>query len=121
MYRHKIKLQNPVTTRDAHGGFTPVQHNDMTIANWTDIATVKSEIIPLRGKQYFEAQQANSEITHRITLRFCKPVMNGIQPKMTRVLFEDPMRDIVRVFRIETAYSPHERRREIEMLCVEVV
>ena len=115
MYKHRIKLQNPVITRDAHGGFTPVQHNDMTIANWTDIASAQAYIEPLRGRQYFEAQQVNSEVTHKVKLRYCADVMADIKPKSTRLLYNN------RAFKIETAYSPRELKREIELLCVEVV
>jgi SPP1 family predicted phage head-tail adaptor len=59
--RHRITLQSKETTRDVMGG---------EIITWVDVATVWAEVAALSGRALIAAQQAQSEITTRITLRY---------------------------------------------------
>lgn len=60
--RHRITLQSKGTpTRDAMGG---------EVITWTDVATVPAEVAALSGRALIAAQQAQSEVTTRITLRY---------------------------------------------------
>lgn len=57
----RVILQNKSVVRDAMGGET---------ITWLDAATVWAEIRPLRGRDLVAAQQAASEVTARITVRY---------------------------------------------------
>ena len=60
--RHRVTLQSKGTpTRDAMGG---------EVITWTDVATVWAEVAALSGRALIAAQQAQSEITTRITIRY---------------------------------------------------
>lgn len=119
--RHKLVFENPNYTRDAQGGFVPVQHNDSTAARWTTLETVKASIEPLRGNQYYEARQVNSDVTHKIQCRWNKELAENVAPGRTRIKFSDCATDVIRYFHIETAYTVHEKRRIFELLVKEVV
>lgn len=56
----RVILQRKSVVRDDMGGET---------VTWTDAATVWAEIRPLRGRDLVAAQQAQSEVTARITVR----------------------------------------------------
>jgi len=60
-YRHRIEIQAPVRTSDGKGGFTTV---------YTTIATVWAKITPVASSERLEAKQLNSEITHRVNIRY---------------------------------------------------
>jgi len=57
----RVVLQSKSVVRDAMGGET---------ITWVDAATVWAEIRPLRGRDLVAAQQAASEVTARITVRY---------------------------------------------------
>ena len=119
--KHTLVFQNPDYSRDNQGGFVPVQHNDSTTGNWTTLETVKASIEPLRGNQYYEARQVNSEVTHKIQCRWSKNLAENVRPAQTRIKFSDCATDVTRYFHIETAYTVHEKRRIFELLVKEVV
>lgn len=60
-YRHRVTLQSKSVTRDAMGGEVIV---------WTDVATVWAGVEALSGRALMAAQQAQSEVSARILLRF---------------------------------------------------
>lgn len=97
----RVTLQSATTARDGHG---------QPLETWSDIATVWAAIDPIRGREYFAAQQFAAETTHKVTIRH----RSGISPK-NRVLFGS------RVFRIESVINPHERGERLELMCVEVL
>lgn len=99
--RHRITLQECVSGQDEAG--QPVQE-------WQDVATVWGAVEPLRGREYFAAQQVQAEVTTRIRIRYRK----GIRPEM-RVLYDG------RIFQIVAPpIDPEERHREIHLMCKEV-
>lgn len=99
--RHRVRIQQLVTGRDDTGGFSET---------WADVATVWAAIEPIRGREYFEAQQVNAEVSHRIKCRY----RSGILPVM-RAVFG------VRIFRIEAVINVDERNRELQLMCIEAV
>lgn len=99
--RHQVILQTPTPTRDSYGA---------EIVTWTDTATVWASIEPLRGREYWEAQKINAEISHKIRMRY----REGVKPNM-RLKFGS------RIFEIISVFSPEERRRELWYLCKERV
>lgn len=78
--------------------------------NWTTVATVWAAVADISGREYFQAQAVQSEVTTRIKIRY----RTGITPSM-RVLYGD------RVFNILSVIDKDERHRVIELLCKEVV
>lgn len=99
--RHRVTLQSVTVARDAVGG---------TTETWTDQATVWAAIEPLRGREYWDAAQVAAEATYRVRMRY----RAGVSPEM-RLTYQG------RTLEIESVTSPDERRRELELICREVV
>lgn len=103
--RHRVTIQKLISTPDGGGGSTKT---------WIDDATVWAAIEPLRGGERYVAQQVQSELTHKITMRY----REGIKPQM-RIKYKDRIKD--RIFEIWSVIDIDERRIWLEMLCSEVV
>ena len=97
--RHRITLQKPVIIRDSIG---------QELEEWQDVATVWASVEPLSGKEYFNAQQTNSEVSTKITIRYLK----SITPFM-RVFFQKHTYNILSVINFE------ERNIYLQLLCSE--
>lgn len=65
---------------------------------------------PLNGREYFAAQQINAEVSTKIVIRYLK----GVEPTM-RVNFKD------RYFEILSVIHMAERKKELQLMCKEVV
>ena len=97
----RVTIQAPVTATDSSGAPNPT---------WVDIATVSAAIEPLRGREFFSAQQANNELSHRVTIRYRR----GIKPSY-RLMYG------IRYLEIESIIDPEERNRELQLMCKELV
>lgn len=102
LLRHRITLQNRTTTPDGYGGQT---------VTWTDLATVWASVMPLRSREYWQAQQIKSTTTHEIEIR--NPHVT-IGPE-DRILFG------TRNFTIDGIRNAEERNIKTVILCSEVV
>lgn len=99
--RHRITIQYKSSeSPDSAGNPQPV---------WADEATVWGSVEPLSGREFFAAQQVNSEVTHRITMRY----RSGMDPEK-RIKFG------TRYFGILAVLNREERNISLELLCVEV-
>lgn len=98
--RHQVEIQQYTATRDAAG---------QEIRDWTEFATVRADVMPLSGREFFDAAQYNVEISHRVRIRY-RP---GVTTKM-RVIHEG------RVLDIEYVINKDERDRELHLMCIEV-
>jgi len=83
----RVILQSKSVARDAMGGET---------ITWVDAATVWAEIRPLRGRDLVAAQQAASEVSARITVRYRTDVQSDWRVKHGTDLYDilavvDPM------------------------------
>lgn len=58
--RHRVSIQKATETRDAAGG---------VIQSWATVAKRWASIQPATGKERIEADQVESRITHKITMR----------------------------------------------------
>ncbi len=67
--RHRVVLQTQVDEPDSNGNLT---------TNWTDVATLWSEIAPLSARDFLAADAEQTKINTRITIRY----RAGIVPKM---------------------------------------
>lgn len=76
-------MQQQVNTQNDYGAF---------VTTWQDIATVWAEIKPISGREYFSAQQVQSEVTTQIWIRY----RDGIEPTM-RVAHKGKLYEIVSV------------------------
>ena len=99
--RHKVVIQQNTPTRDSYGA---------EVDNWIDYATVWASIEPARGREFWESQQVNAEITGKITIRY----LAGITPKM-RVKHGD------RIFHIISVINTEERNRELQLMVKEKI
>lgn len=99
--RELVTIQRATSARDSHG---------QPIETWSAHTTWRCEIAPVRGREYFAAQQFAAETTHKLTGHW----ISGVLPT-DRVLHGS------RVFRIESVINVGERNRVLELMCVEVL
>ena len=100
--RHSINIQKPVLAPDAISG------NDVI---WTDHATkVRAAIMLYQGREYFQAQQVQSEATTRILIRYIADIDTSM-----RIVWGK------RIFNIISIIDPYERHRELQLMCKEGV
>lgn len=59
--RHRVELQALSTTPDGQGGVTSA---------WVTYATVYAKVVPVRGRKLWAARQAQSELSHEVTIRY---------------------------------------------------
>lgn len=97
----KIRFQELQDTENEYG--EPIQ-------DWTDLKTVWASINPIVGKEYFAAETVNSEISHKIRIRYTE----GIKPNM-RIKFKE------RYFNIISVINYQERNVEMQLMCKELV
>ncbi len=97
-----VTIQQPQEGKDDVGG---------TKVIWVTLAQVWAEIRPLRGRQFFDAFQTQTELSHKITIRH----RTDVSAKM-RVMFG------TRTFTIEAPpIDPQERHQYLELMCAEGV
>ena len=99
--RHRIILLRQVNEVNDYGASTQT---------WKRVATVWADVRPLSGREYFSAQQVQSEVTTQIWLRY----LDGIMPTM-RVKFGKRTLDIVSVL------NTQERNVSLQLMCKEVI
>lgn len=98
--RHRIVIQNFTTSTDTYGE---------PIKTWATWATVWAAVEPLSGREYWNAQQVQSEVNTRIRIR----LRDGVTPLM-RVNWDGRLFDIENVVRDPT------NKREMHLMCREV-
>lgn len=79
--RHRITLQSKSETRDTMGG---------AVITWTDEITIYAAAEPLQGREYFSAEQVQSEVEVRFRIRY----FSRLRPEW-RVLWEARPYEIV--------------------------
>ena len=99
--RHRITIQSSVKTGDGGGGFTVA---------WSNLATVRGKIEPLRGREQLHGMQLEARVTHRILIRYRSDVTAA-----NRILFG------TRTFNIRSVLNVDERNRWLEILAEEGV
>lgn len=61
MLRHRVELQRPVTTKNSAGEIE---------SDWETVDTVWAGIEPLSAREFIAAQQMNSAVSVRVTIRY---------------------------------------------------
>lgn len=99
--RHRIIIQKQITTQDTFGE----QYEE-----WDNITTVWANINPISGREFFAAESVNSEITHKVRLRY----REDIKPDM-RVSYKG------RIFRVESVINEFEKDKLLQLMCKELI
>lgn len=97
--RHSVVIESRTLAADSYGGRTET---------WATFATVWASVEPLSGSEQWRAQQAQSSVSHKVTIRY----LSGVDAKM-RVKFG------TRYLNIGSVRNVEERNRELELLCTE--
>ena len=87
-----------------------LQDLDSEDEDWKDIATTWANINPISGKEYYSAETINSDLTHKIRLRYRK----GITPDM-RILYNG------RIFYIVSVINEYEKNTMLQLMCRELI
>ena len=98
--RHRVTIQRPADELDPLGA--PV--------GWIDVATVWASIEPLRGREFWAAQQVNAEQTVKVGIRYRPGVTSAM-----RVLHGSRIFELV-----APPIDPENRHRELVLHCREV-
>lgn len=99
--RHRVTLQTVTETRDAVGGL---------VESWATTATLWAAVEPLRGREFFQARAEQAGVDTRIRTRY----YGGIVPKQR-------LRWGSHTYDIEAVIEPDSRRRELHLMCSEVL
>lgn len=99
--RHRVTIQKNQPIRNSYG--------EMEDA-WINFATVWASIEGISGREYFMAHQTQAQTDYRIKMRY----IDGVKPSM-RVIYG------VRIFNIQSVLDPDGRRKELHLMCKEVV
>ena len=87
-----------------------LQDLDSEDEDWKDIATTWANINPISGKEYYSAETINSDLTHKIRLRYRK----GITPDM-RIIYND------RIFYIISVINEYEKSTMLQLMWRELI
>lgn len=63
--KHRVTFQLYNGTVDQYGDV----RNDLD-SNWTDFRRVSASVEPLSGREFYAAEQSQSEVTHKIRCRY---------------------------------------------------
>lgn len=77
---------------------------------WSDVVTLWASVEPIAGKEFWAEQQAQSEITIRVRIRYYA----GLAPKM-RIIYGTRILSILHIIDVS------EKHRELQLLCSEGV
>ena len=99
--RHRVTYQEPVETLDAYR---------QPVVTWQAVGTYWAEVRPLAGRELEVARQLRADVTHAVAMRR----VGAIGPK-GRLLFRGRTLNIVSVLDVG------ERRRELKLVCAEVI
>jgi len=99
--RRKIRIEELTETRTSSGAITE---------SWSTYKTVRAEVLPVSGREYFSAQTVNAQNTVKFNTRY----MIGITTKM-RIIYDG------RTFDIQTVINHKERNHAMTLMGVEYV
>jgi SPP1 family predicted phage head-tail adaptor len=100
----RISLQQRSIAQDASGA---------QVDSWTDLGDLWASIEPLNGRELIAAQAVQSEISHKITIRYQSQFANPQQIAAMRIKYKG------RLFNIHGSINIGEANRKIEILATE--
>jgi SPP1 family predicted phage head-tail adaptor len=83
------------------------------VTSWSDAFTTWASIEALSARELFAAQAVQSEVSHRITVRYRTDLANPAATAAMRAIYNG------RIFNIQGATNVDERNRTIEILASE--
>lgn len=96
----RVILQAPSVTKAADGAET---------VTWTTLSTIWAEIASSGGREFWQAKQANAEISHMVRIRY----RARMSPRF-RIVHGG------RVFQVLSVINPDEGQTDLILLCKEV-
>lgn len=103
--RHRITFQRFNGALGAYG-----DPRDKDDANWVDVATVWAAVDPVSGREFYEAQQSQSDVTHKIRCRYRRGLDTSMRIKLGS-----------RVMEVRSIIDWEERHESLLIMAVEVV
>ena len=100
IFRKSVKFQTRDVTVDSYG---------QQVTSWTDAFTTRARVEPLSARELFAAQAVQSEVSHRITVRYRSQLASPTAVAAMRVLYG------IRVFNIVGALNINERHGIVEI------
>ena len=97
----RVTIKSSSTTQDSYGE---------QVETYTDVATVWASIEPLVGKEYYAAEQANSEVSIKVRIRY----RTGINDKM--IVFYGNRKLLI----VSPPIDYHEQHNELILMCKEL-
>lgn len=98
-YRNRIKILKLEKTQDSSGNI---------IEDWVEHKKVWAKIFNLQGRQYWEAKQAQSEVTGEIRIRYTDDLTTDMRIKHGEKEYD-----------IESLFDADARRRELVIMVKE--
>lgn len=105
--RRRARLERRQDSRD---GFGAVH------SSWAEFARVWAGVEPIGGREYFQAQSVQSEVSVRIRVRWRGDVAGMGEPSLIRVAVEERDGE-TRTYEVESVIDVGGRGREIELMC----
>lgn len=99
--RSKVELQKPSETKNEVGEVK---------TTWETEHEVWAQITALTGIEFYQSDQVESNVTHRVTIRW----VAGLDSEW-RILYGD------RILEVNVIMDPQERKEQLQMLCREVI
>lgn len=100
--RHRVTIEKPVQGADNEYGEPAI--------TWTKVCKRWASIEPLSGREYFQAAQVQSEVSHRIIMRYYAGFQHDWRIKYGS-----------RVFGVVSVTHTGELKRETQLMAVELV
>lgn len=97
--RQRVTVEAPVVTRNSQGGFGE---------DWAVAEQRYAKIEPLSGREFFEAQRVDSDVTHMVTMRYYEGLTTS-----HRITYGS------RTFYIESVINAEERDWKTVAMCRE--
>lgn len=103
--RHRITFQSFTGLQDDYGD--PLQSDD---SNWDPVATLWAAIDPISGREFYAAEQSQSEVSHKIRCRYRSGLTTAMRIKYGK-----------RIFQIVSIIDWEERHESLLIMCKELV
>lgn len=100
--REWVLIQRRVNNLNAFGEPTDL---------WTTIADTWAAVEPLAGREFFNAQQVQSDVTTRIVCRYSS-ALSSVTPK-------DRIKHGSAIYDIRSVIDPDSRHRELQFMCTQ--
>lgn len=100
----------------------PIDHFGKAKGEWTEVFQEFVQLEPLSGRELLQAQQIQSQTTHKATFHFRTDIDTKMRLRVERpgVIDADPTKDSDwRIFHIESLVNVNEQNRELQLMLIE--